>query len=130
MLICDAHYCASNLDNMESRLGCDMAFGLKCLAMCFMSRMYLSTILKNWPPFYLSSFVGKVECQLLLMHITFEGIAIYGKVGYLGCAWLVVCFYFEFVWSMGFVDGFFVVYYSWRCGMLFVIDVFCGWWWA
>jgi len=41
--------------------------------------------------------------------------------------WLFVCF-LKFVWSMGFVDGFSMVYYSWSCGMLFVIDAFCGWW--
>jgi uncharacterized integral membrane protein len=41
------------------------------------------------------------------MHITFGGIAIYGKVGYLGCVGLVVCFFLNLygVWVllMGFM---------------------------
>jgi hypothetical protein len=58
------------------------------------------------------------------MHITFGGITIYGKVGYLGCAWLVVCLFLKICMEYGFS----MVYYSWSCGMLFVIDAFCGWW--
>ncbi len=36
---------------MGSRLGCDMAFGLKCPTMCFMSRLSLSRILKKLATF-------------------------------------------------------------------------------
>jgi hypothetical protein len=36
---------------MKSRLECDMAFGLKCPAMCFMNRLSLSTILKELATF-------------------------------------------------------------------------------
>ncbi len=87
---------------MESRLGYDMAFGLKCPAMCFMSRLSLSKILKELATFLSFIIHWKGGSQLLLMHITFGGITIYGKVGYLGCDWLVVCLFLKICMEYGF----------------------------
>jgi hypothetical protein len=89
---------------------CDMDLGLRyILGNVFYEVCYLfQQCQKILPPFHIWSFIGEVEFQLFFMHKTLEALCTYGNARYLGYAWLIVCSFSKFVWSIGFAYGDFV----------------------
>ncbi len=103
---------------------CDMDLGLRYPRQCVLWGMLsLLAMPKKFATFSSLIIHWRGGISVVFMHKTLEALCTYGNARYLGYAWLIVCSFSKFLWSMGFANGVFVFLLILEA---FTIDAFCG----